>query len=286
MNRHYTILLLVLISSGTCLAQLEKQKGAGGKIGFKDYDDNWIIQPQYDEATEFYDIAYAFAKLKGKWGMIDVKGQTIIPFEYSNIINMDDGDGQLYAVVKNKKYGLAELATGKVVVEPVYDRDFYFDDQFYSSFGALAVVYKNGKAGLIDRKGVEVVPCIYDDAKKNPFLNLDYDIYFMVRQNKKAGVINMDGCKLVVPCAYDLVKIAEGAFDIIRGGKYGLYSMQGKEIVAPLFDKPFNFDGEYASVQQKKKHGIIDKSGKFIVPCTFANDDEAYLELERLNENK
>jgi WG containing repeat len=286
LSRIYFITLFLVVTD-TCIAQieLEGKKGNNGKFGFADYDDNWVIQPTYDEITEFDGLAYTFVKLKGKWGLIDPQNKTILPFQYSNVF-FDEGllgDEQNVIVVKNNKYGIVSRSTGKVFIDCIYEKPFEFTDGIIPYLGNLSVVYRNNKAGLINEKGVEFVPCIFDGGKV-PFKEMDNDYFATAKQNNKTGVIDTIG-HLVVPCMYDDVKTSEtyDQLDIIRNKKHGIFSLtEGKEIVAPLYDEPFYFEGDYAILQQKKKYGAINKAGKVLVPFKYSNDDEVFLELEKL----
>lgn len=284
MNR--AILSLYLLFLSTCIqAQLESKKNETGKYGFTNEAGDWIIQPIYKEVVEFYELSYTFAKLKDKWGIIDQQGKTILPFEYSKINNLDIDATQLYSAVKNNRYGLISLTTAMPVTEFVYENDFYFDDGVIFELGALAVVQKNKKTGLINKKGVEVIPCIYDSGK-NPFTSLDYNFY-LVKQNGKEGVIDTLGTQIVL-CRYDKVRISdslEDTFEIIKGSKYGLCDFKGTEIIAPVYDKAFYFEGDYAIARLKGKYGIINRKGETVKPFTYLKESDAFDEFMKLFEN-
>jgi hypothetical protein len=137
---------------------------------------------------------------------------------------------------------------------------------------------------LINDKGVEFVPCVYDGGKI-PFQDMYNNYYATAKQNGKTGVIDTLG-HLVVPCVYDEINTSEDSelLDVIENKKHGVFSLRtGKELVATLYDEVISFNGDHAIVQLKKKYGAIDKDGKVLLPCTFSNDDEVYLELEKKN---
>jgi len=281
------IFFLLMWQTGIAQIELEGKKGSNGKFGFSDQDDHWVIAPTYDEITEFYESPFTFVKSKGKWGVIDHQNNIILPFVYSKVI-IDEGflgDEQNTIVVKNGKYGVVSRSTGKAVVECIYDKPFEFTDGIIPYLGNLSVVYRNNKAGLLNEKGVEIVACNYDGGKI-PFPELDYDYYCLAKQGGKTGVIDTTG-QLVVPCVYDEINPSEdlNVVDIVRKKKHGIFSLaEHKELVAPLYDNAFFFEGNYAIVQQHKKFGAIDKSGNIIVPIQYDNDDEVFLELDKRGE--
>ncbi len=282
------LLTAFIVAFIACTAQteLEGKKGNNGKFGFTNDNDDWVIQPVYDEITEFYGLTYTFVKSKGKWGLIDQGNTTILPFEYSKVI-FDEyllGDEQNVIVVKNNKYGIVSRTTGKSLIDCIYEKPFEFTDGIIPHLGNLSVVYRNNKAGLINEKGVEFVACIYDGGKI-PFQDMYNDFYATAKQNGKTGVIDTLG-HLVVPCVYDEINTSEelDLLDVIKNKKHGIFSLRsGKELVAPLYDEAIFFGGDFAIVQQKKKYGAIDKEGKVLVPFSFSNDDEVYLELQKKN---
>lgn len=274
----YFILCLVVVAPA--YAQLESNPGKKGKIGFMDAQGDWVIQPIYDAADEFDDYAYAFVKLKGKWGLIDQKGTTILPFEYTKAY-VDELEN-VRIVMKKGRYGLVDLTTGKESLPCIYE-NLYYAESLYDLPQAFVVV-KNKQAGIVNFAGQEIVACQFDNIKE-PFSPLESG-FFRVKQNTLAGVIDGKG-KIIVPCQFDEVDISiaqDSSFNTKSKGRYGLYSFTGKEIVAPISENEieFAYENTYAIISQKKKFGVIDRTGKLIVPCTFPNDDEAYLELERI----
>lgn len=249
------------------------------------FDDNLTFREFYNESTSSY-LRYAIGSIKGKWGSIDIQGKTIIPFDYDKIFTPTEDYNELLGqvkVLKNRRYGLVSLLTGNVFTAPVYDQDFTFEE---NTWGWTAIVYKNKKAGMLNAKGVEFVPCKYDGGKK-PFEDLDYDYLMLTRQNGKAGVIDTAG-REVVPCIYDDIKISdamEEVFEIKKNEKYGLCGVDGEEIIAPLYDKPFYFEGEYSLVNLKGKYGVIDKKGETVVPFTYVKEEDASVEMMKLDGN-
>ncbi|MEQ1584405.1 MAG: WG repeat-containing protein [Cyclobacteriaceae bacterium] len=273
----FIICLTVLVPA---FGQLESNPGKNKKIGFTDVQGDWVIQPIYDAADEFDDYAYAFVKLKGKWGLIDQKGNTILPFEYAKAY-VDELEN-VRIVMKNSRYGLVDLTTGKESLPCIYE-NMYYAESLYDLPQALVVV-KNKKAGIVNFSGQEIVACQFNNSKE-PFFPLESG-FFRVKQNTLAGILDSTG-KLIVPCQFDEVEISlaqDSSFNTKSKGRYGLYSFTGNEIVAPISENEieFAYENTYAIISQKKKYGVIDRTGKLIVPCTFPNDDEAYLELERI----
>ncbi|WP_338815633.1 WG repeat-containing protein (plasmid) [Bernardetia sp. Wsw4-3y2] len=65
-------------------------------------------------------------------------------------------DSLLYPAIKNKKYGFIDK-TGTFIIEPQYDKTFYFKEN------GLATVQKDDKYGFINKNNEVIIPIIYDD---------------------------------------------------------------------------------------------------------------------------
>lgn len=88
----------------------------GGKTGFIDMHNRFIIAPTFDATDEpdgFHE-GLAAVKKGGKWGYIDKTGATVIDFEYDDADAFDDR--YIAAVKKDGKWGAIDI-TGRLVVD-------------------------------------------------------------------------------------------------------------------------------------------------------------------------
>ena len=125
---------------------------------------NKINTVGFSEARNF-NKGKAFAKLNGSYGLIDLNGSTILPFEFSGVHSDGFNDG-VVSVSKNIKSGVNYNtqcglinSMGRVVVPFEYDSLFSFSEDM------ACVVKKENyrqKFGFINRKGKLVIPCIYE----------------------------------------------------------------------------------------------------------------------------
>ncbi|MEL6352495.1 MAG: WG repeat-containing protein [Cyanobacteria bacterium J06627_28] len=119
--------------------------------GYVDRDGEWVIQPQFKEASSFSEGLAAVQDPKTmKYGFIDKRGEYVIPPQFEN--------------AKDFLYGLAPIqetddgewgyinARGKVVIEP----SFYEAEVFWSQ--NLAEVKSEGVTNFIDKKGKYILP--------------------------------------------------------------------------------------------------------------------------------
>lgn len=110
-----------------------------------------IIKPQYD-VTSVFESKYILVKSNKKWGLLNQKGETLIPIVYDNILKIDDNDNKIFYVMSNEKVGLVN-SYGKEIVPPIYDRISRFNDDYFE-------LELNQKYGLATREKV-IYPALY-----------------------------------------------------------------------------------------------------------------------------
>ena|GEM_PF-109247 len=118
-----------------------------------------IVEPIYDYAYDF-ENNYIIAGYKGKEELLDINGKQIISPRYDEI---------------------AEIL-------PLYGRG--------GLLGTFFKVMNNGKIGLVNDRGEEIIPTKYDDIRS-------YDGYFSLKLNNKYGYATTEG--VLYPAIYDLL---------------------------------------------------------------------------------
>lgn len=127
--------------------------------GFSDYNGNIVIDCIYDSARDFEE-GYSIAFLKGKAGVIDRAGKTIIPFEYDDI--EWECRTNAFILIKNDIYQMVSRNRQEYSRQYAYIGSFSFER-------AIVITSDSRKAGFIDNTGKEIIPAIYDKAE--PFIN-------------------------------------------------------------------------------------------------------------------
>ena len=119
--------------------------------------------------------------------LVDRNGERITDAVYEEGMPYSDG---VAAVRQNGKWGYVD-ETGTPVTEFVYE-PLLSSDTFsrealvpYSAHEGLIPVMKDGKCGVIDTQGNEVVPCIFDG------ITSVYDGAVWAKQNGQWGVLNV-----------------------------------------------------------------------------------------------
>ncbi len=268
------------------------------KWGFINKKGQLIIPVKYEEVSSFHE-GLAAVKLNNKWGYINTLGNSIISHKYTsseydrpqnhyfkngyavekinnNCWGLVDKQGNetklegwcehdsegLFRYLRNKKYGFINNK-GYEVIKPIYD----FVDPFV---GGYSVVKLNKKHGIIDRAGNVVVPIKYDFAPSEVYLG---GIARMML-NGKFGLIDMNE-KILLPFIYTFISLdKKGSTDLIavqsaETGKWG-YVNKNNNIVIPLkYQREGYFVDGFAEVTINNKSGVIDKSGKTVIPLIY-----------------
>ena len=143
----------------------------GKKYGLLDSTGTELTRPVYnymeDDNLKGYAVAYkkgfvegncnnGFASPKelGKAGLIDSRGNVVIPFIYDDLYYFWDDDEGIFSYVLNGKGGYIDT-NGCRLTKPVYD------DCWGHHLG-YARVRKGKGYGMVDNRGNEVIPCEYD----------------------------------------------------------------------------------------------------------------------------
>lgn len=170
------------------------------------------------------------------WGLIDAKGNEIIAPKYNKILPLSEG---LLAAreSENDKFGFIDL-TGKYIIKPTFN-------SVYSFKHGYATVKTDNGWGIIDTTGKEIIPCQWNSLK---FITQDNPQTQWVQKENNGPWICLDFAT-----------------------------------AKPLFDKGYanvaNFNYAFEGIafvwDNNNKVGVIDTTGKEIIPCSLTSYDLA-----------
>jgi len=231
-----------------------------GKRGFIDATGKEVVPCKYDDVEDFSE-GLAAVKLNNKWGYIDTTGKEVIPCQYFRAFDFHEGLACVELESQERRY---IDAAGREVFSGTYDS---YGGQFFN--GAVKV-YLNGKCGIMDKTGQELVPCKYDSVYNN--VNTFAGDLAKVELDGKYGVIDRTG-REIVPCKYDSVNtFARDLAYVELDDKYGVIDRTGREIVPCQYDNMWPIQNGLSRVEKGDKYGYIDTTGREVVPCKY---DEA-----------
>lgn len=164
------------------------------KFGFADLNNKLRIANRYEEAQPFSD-SRAAVKLMGRWGFIDKGERLVIQPVYDEVTSFAGG---ISIVQRNGKFGLISK-TGEEVAQLSFDSIHYAGKNIYilrqgnqagtyhtktgylmpPRFNQLSILpngllisEKRGHKGLINEKGVDLIPSVYQEIIYDPFKDL------------------------------------------------------------------------------------------------------------------
>ena len=214
------------------------------KYGFINTAGKMVIDNKYSKVSKFSE-GLAMVQKNGKCGFVNKKGEIIVPLKYSRCEDFKDGNAIVYKGLRNG--GLVDK-TGHEIIKPGINRLIEFSDgrglvrddkwRFYyiteeaglyegyyeeaKEFQhGVAVVQMNGRWGVINQKGMQVIPPKYD--KIGTFQNG----YAKVRIKGFSGLTNLKG-KVIVQPDYEYISYAgKGLFRVEQGDKVGYFDSKG-----------------------------------------------------------
>lgn len=216
------------------------KNAATNKVTIDGIDLDWVIRSPHDSLAVF--------SSKGKRGYYNVyTGEIAVPAQYRRAWVFADG---LAAVQKNGEIGFIDHS-GNVVIDFLFPyhgnplSEFVFED------GLCVVANREGKCGVIDRKGAWVIPAEYDNVSA-------YKEYAIVSKDGVAMQVGYDGKVInsfVLDSFYELTfdeeqtyvdrdgelrvgtrEVGTGLYAYSIGGRYGLLDGKTfKRLTEPLY---------------------------------------------------
>lgn len=283
-----------------CLAMAKE----GHRYGFINPKGEWIIEPKFRYAEDFEDRSgLALVYTRGGSGFINEKGEfAIVPGLHgcswgfdteTGLCNVSD-DGSDYYIdthgnrvdrddstprsnninrwpTPKLKWGVMDK-DGKVVIEPVYDQLYGFDDE-----NRMEARVKHSY-GVLDKEGNWLLPPIYD---YHDILPYEKDALSVVQRNGRYGFVDYDG-KEVIECQYEYAYNFDDELQLApvkHLGKWGVIDRSGQWKVPPVHDD-LHIDEEHILVENDGLVGMIDSNGNTVIPCQFdsMNCYNAYLD--------
>lgn len=112
-----------------------------------------LLPPKYAEIRPIHEELAAY-KDNNKWGFINNNGNVTITAQYDNVLDFSSG---LSAVIQNKRVGFINKENSLVI--PL----IYEDATSFGSKMHIAAIKKNGKWGIIDKKGSILLDILFDN---------------------------------------------------------------------------------------------------------------------------
>ncbi len=230
----------------------------GGKCGYIDRKGNFIINPQFSDANNFYD-GLAYVRFNGKVGYINKAGNFVIPAIYEDGTDFVDG---LAFVTKVNSTPICIDTKGNEIFQTPANIETV---EVYSKEGIARVKTDNGKENFIDKKGNIVI---------NPqYMICDYcndGIVIVQSEDNKCGAFNKEGKMIVNPQFRWIGCFRHGLAKVYTGEKCGYIDQEGRYAINPQFNLGDDFsDNGLAAVKKGERWGYINTKGEYVINPQF-----------------
>ena len=238
-----------------------------GKKGLVDNSGKKITDCKYDELYFTWSSSgdYFTATKGGKKGALNSKGIEIIPCEYDEIYKHD-------ALFNAKKGDKTEYISIKKNKKNIYD--------YASQIDNFITIRKNGKLGVINKSGREILKCEYDEIGGKYAGNFEevFGIYKLtkVKKNGKWGYVDNKG-KVKIKLKYDSAETFNGKYARVgKPGNWKFINKKGKEIYKFNYEDMGSFYDGSVCAKKGGKWGIVDKNNKVLVDFIYEDIKHDY----------
>ncbi len=299
-------ILLLSLLSGSIMAQNSPftfVQNEQCRIGLQDEKKQEVLPKKYTDIraeTVGNDYLLTASNKFDRTYFLYHKGKTI-PLQYANVKKLND---QLLVIENDDKNGLIDTK-GKGIALMQYDR-------IQRLGSTLALTTKNDKKGVLDEKGKSILANEFDEIKdwerghaliarkgktwyqyspkgklqmtytySNVVLDNEQSVLLAVQQGEKWGLIDAKN-KVVIPLTYAGAKVLDNDWIMLaqQPDLWQLVNSEMQPVNPQLYQNGwFCRAGSYAIMTQQNKMGILDATGKELVP-------NKYTAYWRLNNDK
>ena len=251
-----------------------------GKQGLADLNGNVIIEMKYDNI--YISGKYINAQDGNNIDIYDYKTKKIINFEDVVGINQTESTKYSIAIMKNEKFRIIDNIKNEVKQEEYDSLEYAYDNCF--------IAFKNGKFGIVDLNGKQIIDFKYNLIQKIPNSNVieainneKNTIDFIC--NSKV-VLSVNNSQMYIKDSYIIIEsendrkyldfngnIVENK-DLLnndlyarkKGKKWGFINKNGEYVVNAIYDfvTEFNEYG-FAGIKKDGKWGSINLNGEIII---------------------
>ena len=225
--------------------------------------------------SESKEVSYFSVLENNKWGVINSKGESVIPTNYEEMIIVPDNTKPvfLYTYDINEETGEYKTKVLNEVAEEIFTK--YDKVEVISNVNSsnnswyeenVLKVKQDGKYGLINLNGKEILDIEYD----NIYAMQGVKNSIIIVKNDKVGLVNASGT-IIVPAEYKEIiartdKYIDGYITINQDGLYGLISNTKKELLKNEYQDIEKIAGEkYFVVKKDDGRKIVNTDGKVIL---------------------
>ena len=281
---------------------------SNGKYGLLDKNLNELLPCENEEfrlQNQIIHVAKMTEEYKittKNWGIVNLKGQIIVPFKSAVPSNFNNGLAVVYGGYDEKKinpkwglindngevlipisYDKVEISGNIISCANVENRKFFLytsngkkiRTRGFDNWGRLTqniiYFYEDNKRGLLKLTGKELEASYADFEYKE-----NYNGLIIAMKDGKKGLLDTLNFNSVAPCIYDKITLnGNNDFLVQQVGKFGVISKKSQNILDCNLEKePKYSEAGYYLFALNGKTGCVDKNGNIFVKPDL---DESYV---------
>ncbi|MCI8273132.1 MAG: WG repeat-containing protein [Clostridia bacterium] len=235
-----------------------------------------VIKQRKEQNKEYeYFVIYS----ADKWGVINQKGEEIITPSYREMIvipnktkdvfictfdiNEETGEYKTKAINSKNEAIFTKYEQVEAIDNIDKNNNIWYEQN-------ILKVKQNGKYGLIDLTGVELLPCEYEEI--TALSGCENSI--LIKKDNKVGLVNDKGSILIDVIYKEIMQLGdtykEGYIVVTEEGKYGAVSTTKKQLLENKYEeiKPIYMANHYV-VKEENKLKIVNSSGETVLSEGF-----------------
>ena len=230
-----------------------------------------------EEITKDYEYFALYSQ--NKWGIINQEGEVVIQPSYEEMIVIPDKTKDVFICIYNvnEETGTYQtkainskdetILTGYEQIEALDNIDKNSNVWYEEN---VLRIKKNGKYGLIDLNGKELLPAEYDEITVLEGIENS----LIIKKDGKVGLVNDTG-SVIIDANYKEIKglgdtYKDGYITIDEQGKYGLISATKKQILENKYDEILQVPlKEYYAIKENGKQKLINSNGEVLIDSGF-----------------
>lgn len=177
-----------------------------------------------------------------------------------------------YLITKDGKKGLYDSSDKKLIFAPEYDVIVY------GGVGDFYYLNKDGMWGIYSRNQKINTGLIYS-GKECPFEVENVNGPILVASQGRAGLLDAQGNELLKCEYDNIYGLSSDTYLLYKNGNMSVYDIAKKNITTlGKYDSLVKITGTtYYRVEQNGKYGVIDKKGALVVPCKYSRIENAFI---------
>lgn len=243
---------------------------SGTLYGYINSTGNFILKPQYSQATDFNEHGTALVSKDDLWGLIESTGKYIVSPTYNYINEFVEG---IAVFTKGMSMGIMDEYGNVIPTKP-----YSFISNFSNGLSLVSVIKKNGNSlyGYIDKTGHETIPLTFREATS--FKNG----YALIKTLKgEYEIIDKTGnVKTIFPYK-SMGNFNDNylTFSNDTNGLMGYVDINGNIIIPPKYTSAYPVVDDYIiaslSTNYIGKYGVVSVTNSHIYPYVY--NDIQYL---------